>query len=414
MHSFQIDDFLPTFIAHTSAGTEYHFDKIAGSRALLCFVGNPRQEAGAKICEAIIDVSSILKQANVMGITVLSSTLARDCEMTDRVAAENIVFLDRDYEIFRKYRMAKPKAPEDTGSTVLRTGAFLIRENIRFHEFISFTPLETFGERVRRACALLPIREPLQPAVLQAPVLQIPHVFGQDLCRRLIDAFDHDGGHESGFMRDIDGKTRGLVDPNFKRRRDYYINDMELRAQVEKAVWNRLLPEIERCFAFRATRIERHLVARYGAEDQGFFRAHRDNKSKAIMHRRFAVTINLNAGDFEGGELWFPEYARRLYKPDTGAAVVFSCSMLHEARPVKSGVRYAFLPFLYDEAAAAVRQANKDFLEEKPFHQIAPAQADVQAVPENSGKSPEAAVPPSPQSLFAQSAPALLPPGRPS
>ena len=38
--------------------------------------------------------------------------------------------------------------------------------------------------------------------------------------------------------------------------------------------------------------------------------------------------------------------------------MVFSCSLLHEATPVTQGTRYAFLPFLYDEAAAAVRQRN--------------------------------------------------------
>jgi len=38
--------------------------------------------------------------------------------------------------------------------------------------------------------------------------------------------------------------------------------------------------------------------------------------------------------------------------------VVFSCSLLHEARPVTAGRRYALLPFLYDDAAARVREAN--------------------------------------------------------
>ena len=38
--------------------------------------------------------------------------------------------------------------------------------------------------------------------------------------------------------------------------------------------------------------------------------------------------------------------------------MVFSCSLLHEATPVTRGVRYATLPFLYDEAAAKVREAN--------------------------------------------------------
>jgi predicted 2-oxoglutarate/Fe(II)-dependent dioxygenase YbiX len=42
--------------------------------------------------------------------------------------------------------------------------------------------------------------------------------------------------------------------------------------------------------------------------------------------------------------------------------VVFSCSLLHEATPVTRGVRYATLPFLYNDAAARLRQANRGSL----------------------------------------------------
>ena len=58
----------------------------------------------------------------------------------------------------------------------------------------------------------------------------------------------------------------------------------------------------------------------------------------------------------------FPEFGPTTYRAPTGGAVVFSCSLLHEARPVLSGRRYAFLPFLYDEAAARVREANNPSL----------------------------------------------------
>jgi hypothetical protein len=38
--------------------------------------------------------------------------------------------------------------------------------------------------------------------------------------------------------------------------------------------------------------------------------------------------------------------------------------MLHEATPVTSGTRYAFLPFLYDEPAAELREQNNRYLGE--------------------------------------------------
>jgi len=42
-------------------------------------------------------------------------------------------------------------------------------------------------------------------------------------------------------------------------------------------------------------------------------------------------------------------------------AIVFSCSLLHEATPVPKGCRYAYLPFLYDEAGAKIRESNFKF-----------------------------------------------------
>ena len=90
------------------------------------------------------------------------------------------------------------------------------------------------------------------------------------------------------------------------------------------------------------------LIACYDAERGDYFRRHRDNQTPATATRRFALTLNLNSDEYEGGELVFPEYGNDRYKPPTGAAVLFSCSLLHEALPVTSGQRFALLSFLRD------------------------------------------------------------------
>jgi predicted 2-oxoglutarate/Fe(II)-dependent dioxygenase YbiX len=115
---------------------------------------------------------------------------------------------------------------------------------------------------------------------------------------------------------------------------------------------------VKRAYQFEATRIERWLVACYDGGTGGHFRAHRDNTTKGTAHRKFACTINLNADDYDGGDLRFPEFGPRTYRAPTGGAVIFSCSLLHEARPVTRGRRYAFLPFFYDEAGAVLRERN--------------------------------------------------------
>jgi predicted 2-oxoglutarate/Fe(II)-dependent dioxygenase YbiX len=150
---------------------------------------------------------------------------------------------------------------------------------------------------------------------------------------------------------------------DFKKRRDATIADVQLCAALTDRLGRRLTPEIRKAFQFAATRVERHIVACYDATDGGYFRAHRDDTTKGTAHRRFAVSINLDAEAHDGGDLRFPEFGSRTYRPPTGGAVVFSCSLLHEATPVTRGRRYAYLPFLYDEAAAKIRQENLQFLE---------------------------------------------------
>ena len=160
-------------------------------------------------------------------------------------------------------------------------------------------------------------------------------------------------------------ETVGVLD-DFKKRRDATINDEALKVETRTAISRRLLPEIRKAFRFTATRVERYIVARYDAEDGGYFRAHRDNLTSGTAHRQFAVSINLNAEEFAGGDLRFPEYGMRTYRPPTGGAVVFSCSLLHEATPVTRGSRYAFLPFFYDEAGEELRLRNNHLVVPHP------------------------------------------------
>ncbi len=45
-----------------------------------------------------------------------------------------------------------------------------------------------------------------------APVLLIPRVLEPAMCRKLIQLYEQNGGKDSGFMRDVDGKTVSIID----------------------------------------------------------------------------------------------------------------------------------------------------------------------------------------------------------
>jgi predicted 2-oxoglutarate/Fe(II)-dependent dioxygenase YbiX len=229
-----------------------------------------------------------------------------------------------------------------------------------------------FGEPEQHADAVSAVLDRLPAPSLHAgaptpaPVLMLPRVFEPELCRALIDLYEWRGGGDSGFMKDENGRTVAVLDHSFKRRSDVSLEDSpeyeSYRAAIRARVVRRILPEIQKAFQFQITRMERYLIACYDSGTGGFFKAHRDNTTLGTVHRRFAVTINLNAEEYEGGDLRFPEFGDQTYRAPTGGCVVFSCGLLHEARPVTRGRRYACLPFLYDEEGAAVRARNRELV----------------------------------------------------
>jgi predicted 2-oxoglutarate/Fe(II)-dependent dioxygenase YbiX len=103
------------------------------------------------------------------------------------------------------------------------------------------------------------------------------------------------------------------------------------------------------------TRREDFRIACYDASRGGYFRPHRDNTTDGTAHRRFAMSLLLN-NDYDGGFFRFPEYGKHTFRPEAGGAVIFSCSLLHEATDVTAGRRFVLLSFLYGETEAKARE----------------------------------------------------------
>ena len=188
----------------------------------------------------------------------------------------------------------------------------------------------------------------------QAPVLFIPRVLDAEQRDRLIRVAEREGDVETGVERSAGGTRSEVLDASYKRRRDHTVRDPDLLRELSSVVGRRAMPEVRKAFAFRATRFEGFKIACYDASTGGFFRAHRDNLTLSTAHRVFALTLNLNDA-YEGGQLRFPEYGNQLYRPDAGAALVFSCAHLHEVRDVTAGRRFVLLSFLYGDPAAMPR-----------------------------------------------------------
>jgi predicted 2-oxoglutarate/Fe(II)-dependent dioxygenase YbiX len=208
----------------------------------------------------------------------------------------------------------------------------------------SCSPDEATG--IADAASALAVQVPAEPAARHAPVLLVPDALDAGLRDRLVAAWHAADPVATGVETMADGRHVEALDDLRKRRRDHVVTDPELLRTLTQHVGRRVIPEVQKAFAFSATRFEGFKLGCYTADDAGFFDAHRDNLSAATAHRRFALSINL-ADDFEGGELCFPEYGRQLYRPDPGEALVFSGAHLHEVRPVTAGRRFVLLSFLF-------------------------------------------------------------------
>ncbi|MDP2011023.1 MAG: 2OG-Fe(II) oxygenase [Phenylobacterium sp.] len=337
----------PMFVAPSRANPKFHFASQGGAYVLLALL--PRDPVARDGMRAQITAH----QALFADDRLRAFGVLRDEGLFAQAQEANGLrwFLDVDGAISRAYG-----ALDDDGAE--RGRWVLIDPSLRI-QFWANAPEE--DARFFAALAALPPPERHAGTELCAPVLVVPRILEPALCRRLIDLYEADGGTASGVMREVDGKTVGVLD-SFKRRRDAAVKDEQLQAELRVRIAARLLPEIEAAFQFKVTRMERYIVACYDARDGGYFQPHRDNTTRGTAHRRFACSINLNADEFEGGDLRFPAFPGRTYRPPSGGAVVFSCSLLHEATSVTKGKRYAFLPFFYDEDAARIREANLGFL----------------------------------------------------
>ena len=346
----------PWFEVRSAVNPRFVFDTIAGRYIVLCFLGSASRADSERI---LGDIERNRERFDNRNATFLGVSTDPDDEGTGRLRQEwpgIIYFWDFDRAVSRLYGAVSG----DEATSAYHGHTVLLDQSLRTLAVLPFG--DDPDMHVARILGLLDALPPIHTLTGHAPVLVVPHVFEPEFCRKLVALYDQYGGEESGFMRDVGGKTVGVMDHSHKRRRDYDITDAEVIRAAQVRLHRRLVPEIKKAFQFHPTRIERHIVACYDASEGGHFRAHRDNTTKGTAHRRFAVTMNLNAEEFEGGNLWFPEFGPRAYRAPTGGAVVFSCSLLHEATPVTRGRRYAFLPFLYDDAAAEIRQANLKYL----------------------------------------------------
>ncbi|HXP73046.1 MAG TPA: redoxin domain-containing protein [Stellaceae bacterium] len=313
-------------------------DDVAGSPQVIAFW--PRFDADA-VREAGVSLGALLPALEGEGARVLAVTLANA-----RAAAEAKalvpVLLDRDGKVFAAYGAGTRDQP----TTVV------LRQNNHVHAVLKG---EAAGqaELALSAVRALVAERKTAPVAPHPPILVVPDVLSPEDCRRLIQVYETRG---KVFVEPGHGEDQMTTDykmriPEYGRgdRIDHWIVDKDTAGFIDGRLGSRLFPEIRKAFQYPVTRRERMRIGCYAGSRGGEPHGHRDDSEVISAHRRFAMSINLNSEEFEGGALRFAEYGDQQYRPATGAAIVFSCSILHEALEVRSGRRFVLLAFLFGE-----------------------------------------------------------------
>ena len=249
------------------------------------------------------------------------------CDISGAFGVENspvAVIIDPNHRIARILR-AGARAPQDPASLADATLASLRAD---------FAPQ---GARVRA----------------QAPILLLPRVLGKADCARLVELFHRpvrawpsDGFRSEGHIKET-GDFKVDHAGGYGQLTEYVVRDPAVQQFLDHCFNRRVGREMRKAFQTRVSQREDYRIARYDSASGGVLHPHRDNATKETAHRRFTMTVNLNAGDYEGGALRFREYGDHYYEVERGTAVIWSATLLHEVMPVTKGARYILGVHMY-------------------------------------------------------------------
>lgn len=336
-------DRIPDFQRPAAGGAPvFFYDLQAGLPVLLLVIENP-QAAGVREVLAALAQHADLGASRCTRVLLLRASAA-ECAALAGADSHGMKWLADDGQVMQGLLgpVASGRGP---------ASALLLDSNMRVIERLEYTPQQdalAFLQRVAGVYAGMGSYEP-QIRTQQAPVLFIPRVLEHSVCAELIGYYSQQGGKPSGTAYVEGNKAYWKLDPAVKMRSDVYLQEPALLERIKELLVRRLLPEIQRCFNYRVTKHEVFKLSCYDSGAGGYFHLHRDNESTDTRHRRFAMTLNLNTGDYVGGQLRLPEYGPDLYQPGRGDAVVFSSSLLHEVVPVTQGKRYVLIGFFFGE-----------------------------------------------------------------
>jgi hypothetical protein len=158
-----------------------------------------------------------------------------------------------------------------------------------------------------------------------------------------------------------DSKVGQNVDTVKKRRRDLFLGTAEC-GPIDKLVFGKLKPLLEKDFGISIRYRERYKIGHYSEHDQGFYNPHSDTQG-GMEYRKLSMVICFSGKDeYEGGEFTLVDLGKT-FRFDYGEAIIFDSSLVHGVSPVTRGDRKVLISFLFDEDGGRLKLAGSDSLQ---------------------------------------------------
>jgi len=301
-------------------------ERLAGKPILLLFCPSLDESLGA--------FRALAAEATLLAVS--RHGIAENAAVQARYALPFAILADTHADIFKGYGVDPYPATPAATLFVLDAGHRVVRALERMEPDAMVA--EALAELRRLSAARPAVRMQAHP-----PVLVLPRMLSDADCgflaevwQRAVPEYPTDGFTNAGTRREA-GDFKVVHDGSYGRAAEYIVQDEALQRFIDARLRRRLLPEIKK--AFQAANLQREGYRIAGYETGGFINPHRDNSIPTNAKRRFTMTVNLNAGAYDGGELRFREYGEQLYAVERGTAIVWSASLLHEVLPVTKGRR---------------------------------------------------------------------------
>jgi peroxiredoxin/predicted 2-oxoglutarate/Fe(II)-dependent dioxygenase YbiX len=317
-----------------------HADLVAGKPVVLLFCQGAR-DLPSGLLAAFRDAYQAFQalEASIFALSRLPVEANREAHAALRLPFK--LLADATGDVFRTY------GADDGRMVVILDGNHRIARLLR--DGAPEPPVEAALSYLREHLA--PCRERMTS---HAPILLLPRVLDDGDCARLIEQWHRpvnvwpssDGFRSEGHLRE-QGDFKVGHSGVYGQMMEYVVRDAAVQRFLDQCFNRRVAGEMRKAFQTGVSQRENYRIVRYDSQSGGVLHAHRDNSTKEIAHRRFTMTINLNAGDYEGGALRFREYGDHLYEVERGTAVIWSASLLHEVMPVTKGARFVLGVHMY-------------------------------------------------------------------